>query len=156
MNKIGELLTKEDKIMFYSTCRRIRRQLPAIIFLTMLVMAAYYASIHIPPGWMTYLVSSAALIIMAVTALARLDDIAPEQASKRWQSRRAGLIFTIAGVGAIGLEPLAKITSHGVIDFPSWGHVLLHWGVALTWITTPNMPPWWKYMTGQASSTEKV
>ena len=154
MTKIGSLFTKDDKEKLFCVLNRVRRQAPAAIFLLCVVMLVYVASIYIPPGWFTYFLSTSALGIMAFTALARLDDISPDQSSKRWQLRRAGLVFTIVGVGAIVLEPFASMPSSDLILFPTWNRVIIQWGVAATWITTPNMPPWLRYMTGKASSID--
>lgn len=33
--------------------------------------------------------------------------------------------------------------------FPTWRAVVLLWGFALTWLTTPDHPPWDYYITGK-------
>ena len=50
MIKIGSLFTAEDKARVFATVLRVRRQIPAFLFLIAVVMCIYYASIHIPPG----------------------------------------------------------------------------------------------------------
>lgn len=129
---------------------RARPHIRPFCFLLSLLLTLYYASTHIPPGWLTYLLSTPALLVLAVTALARLNDIRPDQISKRWQVRRYGMVMV--GAASLGLcfEPLIPwgvgITT---LDFPSWREVVVRWGIALVWITTPHMPPWWRYITGE-------
>jgi hypothetical protein len=55
----------------------------------------------------------------------------------------------MATIGLL-LEPLT-VRSSGVteVDFPSWREVILRWGMALVWLTTPHMPPWWRYISGR-------
>lgn len=84
----------------------------------------------------------AALIIL-VTAVARLNDIKRSQSSKRWWVRRSGF-------GLTSVSMLMFIASHFTISSPHWDAIMLItglWGIALTWLTTPGMPPWWKYIS---------
>ena len=122
---------------------------PFMVMLT-LVMVFYVASATIEPGWITFWLSTGSLAITAITALSRLNDLLPEQSSKRWQARRVGLIM--CGASAIGLmvEPVL-VWAQGIpmVDFPSWREVMMRLGFALVWITTPHMPPWWRYISGQ-------
>jgi hypothetical protein len=58
----------------------------------------------------------------------------------------------MTGAAAIGImfEPmLVWWQGHDMIDYPSWREVMIRWGFALVWITTPHMPPWWRYVSGQ-------
>ena len=38
---------------------------------------------------------------------------------------------------------------------PLWREVIFHVGLALTWITTPNMPPWWKWITRKDATEDE-
>lgn len=120
------------------------------VLMVIMIMAFYAASATIPPGWITYWMSAVSLSITAVTALARLNDLGSEFSSKRWQVRRFGLMAV--GAASIGLvaEPLIVwFNGHPMIDFPTWREVMLRFGFSLVWITTPHMPPWWRYVSGQ-------
>lgn len=88
------------------------------------------------------LIVIAALIIL-VTAVARLNDIKKEQKGKRWWARRIGLFF-------VSVAMLMIVASYFTTQGPHWlqtTRLFTLWGVALTWLTTPGMPPWWKYIS---------
>lgn len=87
------------------------------------------------------IVIAAALIL--ITALARLNDIRRTQTSKRWWVRRVGLLF-------VSVSMVMMIASYFTVATPYWNQVtrlIGLWGFALTWITTPGMPPWWRYVS---------
>lgn len=89
-----------------------------------------------------YIAAIPALAVILITAVARVNDIQPDKTSKRWQFRRAGLTIAAAAAAAMLLAPLygAQI---------GWSTVALIWGFALTWLTTPEMPPWWRWISGR-------
>lgn len=134
----------------------VRRHGPAFMFMLVVVMMFYASSVLVAPGWLTYLLSAGSMIVVAVTALARLDDISPDQCSARWQVRRAGLIMVGAASIGIGVEPVTVLAFKGVpmTDFPSWKEVMVRLGFALTWVTTPHMPPWWRYISGEFKTVD--
>jgi hypothetical protein len=105
----------------------------------------YAAGFNIKAGWLTYCLQLPALAILAVTALARVNDISSERTTWIWQLRRVGLSFV--GVAAVSL---AFSPWSAAQEFPAWREMLLIWGFALTWISTPGMPPFWKYVSGEA------
>lgn len=117
--------------------------LPALL-LAFLLLAFYWASITFQPGTFTFVLSTTALLIIGLTALARVNDITLYQSSWRWQARRLGLIMVGAASMWLMLAPLT-----GGHHWPTWPEVMIRWGVALTWLTTPHMPPWWRYITGE-------
>ncbi len=85
-------------------------------------------------------VLAAALIL--VTAVARLNDIKRTQTSKRWWVRRIGLLFVTTAM-------MMFIASYFTVATKYWWLILkllTLWGFCLTWMTTPGMPPWWKYV----------
>lgn len=116
----------------------IHQVLPSIL-LTLVLGALCWLYLLVKPGWVTYSLSSLALVIIWLTALARLNDISA--CSPRWHFRRLGLV--LCGASAVALLAVPLFTE---LDFPSWAEVYLRWGVALTWITAPNMPPWHRYV----------
>lgn len=111
---------------------------------------AYLLSWELPQGILSWLCSLPALGIVIITAVARLDDIKPEQHQKRWQMRRWGLMLTAIGAATVAINPIFAGWSS-----MSWRGAMLFWGFALTWLTTPEMPPWWRFITG-SYKTKKV
>lgn len=110
------------------------------------VMSFYAASVLIPAGWTTYTISTICLLLIAVTALARVNDIPVGNISPRWQVRRLGLILVAAACVGMVFAPWVSETTECAL--PEWRDVMLHMGVTFTWMTTPMMPPWNRYITG--------
>lgn len=84
-----------------------------------------------------------AAFLILITALARLNDIKRTQSGKRWWSRRLGLLF-------VTVSMVMFIASYFTVEAPYWSQIrqlLGLWGFAITWITTPGMPPWWKWIS---------
>lgn len=81
--------------------------------------------------------------VILVTAVARLNDIKRTQNSKRWWIRRVGLLF-------VSVSMVMFVASYFTIGTPYWNLVMKFlglWGFALTWLTTPNMKPWWQWIS---------
>lgn len=110
-----------------------RHVLPALI-LFIAFAASGLLQWLVAPGALTYVAGFPALILILLTALARVNDIKDHQTSLRWQARRTFLVFAAGGA----VYMLATV--------PTWGMVLLYWGVAGTWLTTPGQPPWHQYL----------
>lgn len=123
----------------------------SVVTATALLMGIYGCTIAIKPGLLTTVLSTIPLLGIAATALARVNDIGQGKNSKRWQVRRVGL--TMAGVGALAL---CTAPIMGLDGPPLWKDVVFKWGIFLTWLTTPHMPPWWKYITHKDVSDELV
>lgn len=100
---------------------------------------------------LSYMAGLIALTVVLVTAVARLNDIGRHQMSKRWHVRRLGFIMVVVGCVTVGAAPLYS----GQIGF-HWTALTLFWGYALTYFTTPNMPPWWRYITGEYREKKEV
>lgn len=96
-----------------------------------------------PPSWLTWCVTLPAWAIVGLTAAARLYDIT--ELGKRWHVRRLGMILVASGALALAVAPLLGYSN----SFPTWRGSCIYWGFALSWLTTPNMPPWWKYISGE-------
>lgn len=90
------------------------------------------------------IISSIALLLVSATMLARANDLG-WRPGVLWFFRRIGFILA-------GFAPWAVI----YIDFQTRGaflnlyECLLRVGVALVFVTTPYLPPWWKWITGRA------
>ena len=126
----------------------LRMQAKPMLVAVAAIMLLYTASVMIEPGVVTWLLTLPPSFIIAITALVRLNDICPMgHAELRWQVRRFG--FILAGMATVSYV-LLPFTSE-VNRYPAWREVYLPWGVACAWLTTPNMQPWFKYITGAAS-----
>lgn len=111
---------------------------------TAALILIYAAALCLPSGPITRLLASIPAMVIGITALARVNDLSHNHTSTRWQVRRMGLIF--AGVASViyllgGIAISAKPVE--------WREVLFLYGIALTWLTTPDQPPWWQYITGE-------
>lgn len=109
-----------------------------------LILGIYCISIWVNPGWASYLVILPPSLIVALTALARVNDIGPEKMGRRWQVRKIGLIMAGAGAVMLMATPFNETPM-----FPTWRAVILVWGFALAWLTTPGHPPWDYYISGR-------
>lgn len=113
------------------------------------VAVAYAAGAVIEAGIGTYLASLPALAVLALTSLARVNDIGEDKTDWHWQLRRIGL--TLVGVAAVVLACTPLVHTEA---YPTWKGLAMYYGFALTWITTPNMPPWWRYVSGEAKAKQ--
>lgn len=114
------------------------------------MMGFYFMNTYIKSGFVRWAVTVPALAVLAITSLARLNDLGKEFSSLRWQVRRVGLILT--GMGAITFLaiPFAKNPA-----YPTWIGSMVAWGFAMAWLTTPYMPPWHKYISGEAKAVTR-
>ena len=106
------------------------------------IMIGYFVGNSLGPSMWSYIVALPALAIILITAIARVNDISKELQSKRWQVRIVGLSVAAGASAALLAAPLAGA-------YMSWGTTALIWGFALTWLTTPEMPPWWRWISGR-------
>lgn len=82
-------------------------------------------------------------IIITIIALARLNDIDRSRKSKRWWVRRIGLALVVSGMAML-------IGSYFTVASPNWINIMrlcIVWGFCLSWMTTPNQPPLWKFIS---------
>lgn len=112
--------------------------------------AAYFLLVCQNSGMAVWLLGLPAAAIVATTALVRGNEIPVELHSWRSHLRRAGFLF--ASIGAVGfvVSPFGPTGS-----WPSARGLFMLWGMASTWLTTPNMPPWWDYITGKKKLLRK-
>lgn len=96
-----------------------------------------------------YVLTFPALLILTITAIARLADLGRDQWKKRHHVRRLGLI----GVGFLsGIHLVAPFMLGSWRVFPgpesSWLTFAWAWSWAFVWVTTPNMVPWYDFVLG--------
>ena len=118
-------------------------QWKSFVIAVCIVMFFYLMSLIFAPGWVSYAFMVPPALIVALTALARVNDIGPEKMGRRWQWRKISLVMVGAGAVMVLSTPFIQSPM-----FPSWRGVILMWGFAGTWMTSPGMPPWDYYMTG--------
>ena len=124
--------------------RRLKEHSNAIagIITAGVIMIGYFVCNSLGYSMWSYIVALPALAIILITAIARVNDISKELQSKRWQARRVGLAVSAGASAALLAAPLAGA-------YMSCGTAALIWGFALTWLTTPGMPPWWRWISGR-------
>ena len=129
--------------------KAMMHKLPLIVSIFAVALLYWFGALQ-KPSFFTWGLQLPALVVLCVTALARVNDISKERTAWIWQWRRIGL--TLVGVcsAAWMFAPFQETP-----DFPSWKTVMLAWGFALSWISTPGMPPWWKYVSGEARLPEE-
>lgn len=116
--------------------------LPAI-FLMVALTVLYFLGVYVKPGLATRILSIFSLSVLLITALARVSDLTVNLTGTRWHVRRFGLV--LAGAGAVALMTLPLTED----IYPSWREVMFQFGMALTWFTTPGMPPWWRFIASK-------
>ena len=93
-------------------------------------------------GLYDWLLMLAAFVILLI-AVARINDIKPSQNSKRWWARRIGLLMVFVSMTMF-------IAAYFTVTAPYWDSTrrfIMLFGWMLTWITTPDQPPFWKYIS---------
>ena len=89
-----------------------------------------------------FLISSAALAVIGITMLCRANDLR-WRAGMKWQARLTG--FILAGTMPIGIIIVEWVTE----AWPSPYETVCRIGLALVFLTTPHLPPWWKWISGR-------
>lgn len=92
-----------------------------------------------------FLVSTASLLVITITMLARANDLRWQPGFK-WQVRLVGFILCgTAPIGIVGAEWMTGV-------YPSPYEACFRLGLAFVFVTTPYLPPWWKWISGQEDS----
>lgn len=86
------------------------------------------------------IVSALALLIIAVTMLVRANDIGRRK-GWNWHVRRVG--FILAGFAPVGMMLDELFAGR----YPTSYEVAFRVGLACVFVTTPYLPPWWKFIT---------
>lgn len=88
-----------------------------------------------------FIVSTVCLFLVSITMLARANDL-------RW---RKGLLWNVRLIGFIlaGCAPLGIVAVEFVRgEMPNIYEVIFRVGIAVVFMTTPYLPPWWKWISG--------
>lgn len=109
---------------------------------SVLLLAAHHVALNAGIGWGSYFLALPPLLIIMITAIARAHDV--KSVDIRSFIRKMGMLLAAAAAVSLIAAPILGYTA----SFPTWRSVLMWWGIALAWLTTPNMPPWWKYVSG--------
>lgn len=128
---------------------RTKHHIKGMAVAAVLAAVAWTLSSTFPPGMVSYLVTLPACIVVIITALARINDIRPYRTGWVWQARRVGLALCGAGAAAFIAGPFSE---HSL--YPTWIGAATLWGLATSWVTSPNMPPWWAYISGKEDSAD--
>lgn len=110
----------------------------------------YQLNATVPPGWLSWLTTLPALFVILATAIARLDTIGQDKVAYHWQMKRTGFVLLASLAIVFGLLPFGSEPM-----FPTWLFSGVAWGLALTWLSTPNQPPWWRFITGEYRVSKK-
>lgn len=88
-----------------------------------------------------FIVSCVALFIISITMLARANDLRLKKGIVP-VSRLLGFIVTgFTPIGVVGHEWITK-------DFPNFYETAFRFGLMLVFVTTPYLPPYWRFITG--------
>lgn len=91
------------------------------------------------------IISSIALLLIALTMLARANDLG-SRPGVFWMVRRIGFVLSgFSPFAIIYFDWQALILEQVTV---TWWHVLFRCGLACVFVTTPYLPPWWKWFFG--------
>lgn len=106
-----------------------------VIFTSVPLYAWYVAGFGV-------MISSASLLLVSVTMLVRANDLG-WRPGLVWHIRRIGFAFTGFGPWGVIYMDISQGGS-GLTVF----EIVFRLGLALVFVTTPYLPPWWKWMLG--------
>ena len=89
------------------------------------------------------IVSSVCLALISITMLARANDLRWKE-GLAWNARLIGFVFT--GFSPFGIIARELITG----NWPDLYDCFFRCGLALVFLTTPYLPPWWEWISGTA------
>ena len=89
-----------------------------------------------------FAINAFCLFIISITMLARANDLRVKP-QMRWKVRLLGFVMAgCAPVGHVGLQWALK-------EWPSPYEVIFSAGLMFVFVTTPYLPPWWKWISGK-------
>ena len=94
-----------------------------------------------------FIISAFSLLVIAITMLCRANDLRWRSGIK-WQARLVGFILCGAlPVGIIGDELYSGV-------WPSPYEAFFRLGLMLVFLTTPYLPPWWRWISGKDDAND--
>ena len=94
-----------------------------------------------------YFVSAISLAVIAITMLCRANDLR-WRAGVKWQVRFIGFILCGAlPVGILGSEWFTQ-------QWPTWYEAFFRFGLMCVFVTTPYLPPWWRWISGKEAGDD--
>lgn len=103
------------------------------------LLLAYIVTVAVPVGWGTYFLALPAYIIIILTCLARANNLADDDRIS--DARRFGFAVMVGMAFLFTIEPLWGA-------FPKWPRIWAWWALAIIWMTTEGLPPWWQLVSG--------
>lgn len=94
-----------------------------------------------------FAISTLALIVVFLTMVCRANDLGFR---KGWRPQLRQLGFVMCGTMPLGMVLVGWATD----SYPSPYETLFHVGLALVFITTPNQPPWWRWLWGEITDAD--
>lgn len=95
-----------------------------------------------------FVLSSISLLLIAVTMLARANDLRCHNGLV-WKARLVGFIMVGAASFAI---PVHEFSTG---QYPNQLQTAFRVGLMLVFMTTPYLPPWWKWISGFSGEPPK-
>lgn len=111
----------------------------SMLFYAAALLVAYALTLFVPVGWGTYIVGLPAYLIILMTCIARANNL--DKQGRIHDARRFGFAIMTGTILMIILEPVFG-------GFPKWPRVYGAWGLAIIWMTTEGLVPWWELVTG--------
>lgn len=94
-----------------------------------------------------FIISAFSLLVIAITMLCRANDLRWRSGIK-WQARLVGFILCGAlPVGIIGDELYSGA-------WPSPYESFFRLGLMFVFLTTPYLPPWWRWISGKDDAND--
>jgi hypothetical protein len=95
----------------------------------------------------SFVISAIALFVISITMLARANDLRWRPGIK-WQVRLVGFILSgCTPIGIIGMEWLTQ-------EWPTPYEAIFRVGLMCVFMTTPYLPPWWRWISGKDEADE--
>lgn len=89
-----------------------------------------------------FIISAFSLIVVGITMLCRANDLRWRKEVK-WQIRLVG--FVLCGALPLGIMGDELFTQ----NWPSPYEAFFRLGLMFVFVTTPYLPPWWKWIKGE-------
>lgn len=136
-------MTSNSRKYFNSIAETAKLHWKSMVIAALTLLFFYVFMISRSNGWFAWALSVPPSIVIIITAWCRVNDMSANNLGWHWQARKVGLALSGSGAAVIMVAPFTSTPL-----FPGWEVLIVLWGVALSWFTTPNMVPWWKYITG--------